>query len=258
MAKITMDASEYEAMKKVEKLLEQSLEKERTLQTKLEKITKEKMEALEQSAMRVVKIHKVETRAIALRLRDTDEIWKHVAHLMGIKTRVPAAMDEMMSNYGYGVVDLERMFFKQTETISEKPSETTIHGLDEVTAEIREEYAKKQSKEVKSKLQGAKAHQEENVTLLKASKQLSIDLDKKDRAMKAFVKELDALKEKTEKLEKNVETSISSVDMLESIETVLKDGYGMWNKAEILDAILKILHNPIKDDGKREHLESKD
>jgi hypothetical protein len=58
MAKIEMDVSEYEAMKEVKKLLEDSLEKERGLSEEIKTLQQEKLDALDKAKHQVVKIVK--------------------------------------------------------------------------------------------------------------------------------------------------------------------------------------------------------
>lgn len=52
MAKITMDTSEYEALKENKTLLEKSLENERKLQEQITKLSDEKIKALEDAKMK--------------------------------------------------------------------------------------------------------------------------------------------------------------------------------------------------------------
>lgn len=147
MAKIEMDLSEYEKMQENKKLLEQSLEKERELQSKIEKLSKdnaeqlvlineEKIKALEDAKMKVVKIRKIENRDY-IRLK-----------------RSPLDMLERLRTFFYNerftngpsthnvVEQLIDSCFEITQTISGPDVEDiTIHGLDEVKQELRAELA---------------------------------------------------------------------------------------------------------------------
>lgn len=154
MAKIEMDISEYEALKENKRLLEQSLEREKEHQTRINQLLEEKNKVLEESKMKVVKITRVERTEHALRKvsnhGDPHYTLRQVCYLLGVPTssiRYPVdtiSTDKLM----------EAFFSKATsETI---PQETiTLHGLDEIQAEIRkslgEEYKQELIQSNKSK-----------------------------------------------------------------------------------------------------------
>jgi len=58
MAKIEMDISEYDIMRENKKLLEDSILKQKELQSQINLLTQEKIKALEDAKMKVIKISK--------------------------------------------------------------------------------------------------------------------------------------------------------------------------------------------------------
>lgn len=262
MAQIKMDVSEYEAMKKVESLLEKSLEKERKLQVKLEKVTKEKVDAMKAAAMKVVKVHKTQVTTNALELRSSDKVWDGLINLLcgnvesqsrggghinienlevNMRMMLRRAGEQRMSQFGYGIVDMEKLFFNKVQSISQEDIETTMHGLDEVKAEIREEYKSSQDAATKRKLKEALVMAEINIGLIDQNKGLNKDLRKKtaafDNSVEATANHLKEISMLGERLKMRKRESVK----IGAIKKLLKDGYGRWNRGELLKSVLKIL-----------------
>lgn len=146
MAKIEMDISEYEIMKENKKLLENSLEKERGLQQRIEQLNKEKIEALEEAKMKVVKISKVETMEHVLVKRDFEDIWGRMREFLlnsfhnnphqGLLTN---RVDSYLQSEGRKLIDI--CFEKTSSSLFSEPTITT-HGLDEIKKELSEKLKK--------------------------------------------------------------------------------------------------------------------
>lgn len=229
MAKIEMDISEYEAMKENKKLLENSLEKERGLQEQIKKLTDEKMKALEDAKMKVVKISKSEVTEHLLRKREDTYIWRELLHLLGLDYRgLPKMPDYIHTDY------LAKVFFEKATSYSMPYEEITTHGLDEIKAEIRNDLKAKMDEETKRKIENAEAALSKNDGLFKENKALTADNSSLTEKNKKLTEQCDELTKKLTDIENGNET-------LEKVKDALKNGYGFWNKSELLDKIISII-----------------
>lgn len=191
MATITMDTSEYEAMKKVEKLLEASVENERKLAEEIKKLNAEKIKALEDAKMKVVKISKIESKQYILAKLDLPMLYARFEDLRTLLN--PSAFTYRTSMSGRGLdenrVKLIGALLEQCYKVEHKSElkEETVEtfGLDEIKKEIREDLDKGLSAEVKRKMQIADNSfetitklKQENRDLTANQSNLIIDLNK--------------------------------------------------------------------------------
>ena len=131
MAKVTMDDSEYELLKENKKLLENSLEKERSLQKEIETLNRDKIKALENANMRVVKINKSEIREFKLIKRDGNQAVNALYRYFRVVDDLPSQA------YNYDVIhNLIEQMFETVESISTPNEDITTHGLDEIKKEL--------------------------------------------------------------------------------------------------------------------------
>jgi hypothetical protein len=138
MATITMDTSEYEAMKDVKRLLEQSLEKERGLQDQIKKLNDEKIKALEDAKMKIIKITKTQVTEHAFIRYDAEKFGRAMAEIFGW-TAFKNVNTDFLKN---GLDRLYYSLFQRVESRTLPVEEFTTCGLDEVKSEIRNELLK--------------------------------------------------------------------------------------------------------------------
>jgi len=146
MAQIRMDVSEYEALKENKRLLENSLAKEHELTKQIEILNKEKMMAYEEAAMKVVITKRTE----------------HTEHIIRPYTILESNdLHHLLSSYGlilgYGeanefMTKLAQRVIKKETVHSPAKVETTLHGLDEVTAMLKKDIEAEISKSTQAKL----------------------------------------------------------------------------------------------------------
>jgi len=229
MAKIEMDISEYEAMKENKTLLEKSLIHERSLQEQIKKLTDEKTKALEDAKMKVVKITKTEITEHIVRKRDDNFIWRELWHMLGLEQRsIPTMPNFIRTDY------LINAFFEKIKSYSMPVEEITMHGLDEIKTEIRNDLHAKIDAETNQKIKDAETILLKNDELLKANRILTIDNDTLTENNKKLVKELDEITKKLTNINNNNK-------LLSDVKDILKNGYGFWNKSKILDRIISII-----------------
>jgi hypothetical protein len=229
MAKIEMDISEYEAMKENKKLLENSLEKERGLQEQIKKLTDEKTKALEDAKMKVVKISKTEITEYLMRKREDSYIWRELWHLLGLDYRgLPKMPDCIHTDH------LASVFFEKVKSYSMPNEETTTHGLDEIKAEIRNDLKAKMDEETNRKIKNAETALSKNDELLKENRTLTTDNGTLTEKNKKLTEQCDELTKKITDIE-------DGNKVLSDVKDTLKNGYGFWNKSELLDKIISII-----------------
>jgi len=76
MAKIEMDMSEYEAMKKVEAVLEQALEREKVLNDEVAELTREKIELLKSNEKVITIVNRVDTTEQIYTYKTANQIYE--------------------------------------------------------------------------------------------------------------------------------------------------------------------------------------
>ncbi len=147
MAQIKMDVSEYEALKENKRLLENSLQKERELTKQIEILSSEKLRAYEEAKMKVV---------ITKRTEHTEHILRPYNILESND------LPYFLSSYGLMVSHAEAIEFitkvaqkmlKKETVQSPAKVETTLHGLDEVTAMLKKDIEAEISEETQAKLE---------------------------------------------------------------------------------------------------------
>jgi SMC interacting uncharacterized protein involved in chromosome segregation len=145
MAQITMDSSEWEAMKKVEALLEKSIEEKDDLHAQIVELNAEKLEVLQNSAQNVTITTKNETVESVMATYSSDQVLERVRNYFerGGGRRGNSHPEYQMRNMDGNFSGFIEMFFQRnTHT---KPTETSVTrvGLDEyiksLTTELREE-----------------------------------------------------------------------------------------------------------------------
>lgn len=233
MAKIEMDISEYEIMKEKQKLLEDSLNKERELQKQVEQLTKDKIKALEDAKMKVVKITKSEVTEHLLRKRvDETYVFRELLHVLGIDYRGLRYKPDFIH-----IDHLRNTFFEKVKSFSNPVEEITICGLDDIKVEIRDELKSKMDDDIKRKIEDAENVLSKNDKLLKENKTLTTDND-------LFIEKNKKLTERCDELAKKLTEIENGNEILMNIKDLLKNGYGFWDRSKILNSIIKQLQVP--------------
>jgi len=230
MAQIKMDISEYESMKDNKKLLENSLEKERYLQEQIKKLTDEKTKTLEDAKMKVVKISRTEITEYLMRKRPDSYVWNELWRFLGLDyRRLPEIPDYINTD------NLINVFFEKVKSSSTPNEEITTHGLDDIKVEIRNDLKKKMDDETNRKIKNAETVLSKNNELLKENRTLVTDNNMLTEKNKNLTKLCDELTKKLIDIENDNK-------VLFYVKDTLKNGYGFWNRSELLDKIISIIN----------------
>lgn len=251
-----MDISEYDIMRENKTLLEKSLENERLLQKDIEKLQKEKIKALEDAKMKVVKITKSEKTEYVYLTNDPYESYRNLTRFLGLNPNEHSQF--VKNNLSYEI--LIDSFFKRTTNYSPTTEEITLHGLDEIKVELRENIKKELNREIQNKLEEAEEMFSEHSKLLESNQKLISNNDDLSKYNKNLLEEKEKLesqlktqketiekelrdsiiKEVSEKVEKEITEGQTSIKIVNKIKEILGDGYGLFNKSDLLDQIINL------------------
>jgi DNA repair exonuclease SbcCD ATPase subunit len=234
MAEIKMDVSEYEIMKDNKRLLEKALEREQQLSAEIERLNKEKIEALENAKMKVIKISRSER---------TDYMYMTHYSEDALKELYITLRHSNYSSYPEFILrapSLLNTIFKKETTTHVLNNEITYHGLDDVRAEIRNDIQSQIDEDTKTKLKEADelinkyAKLMKEVDSLRTSESMYKEgnrklTDKCDEYL-SKINEIDAIMQKDKTI-------------ITDIKDVLKDGYGYWGKAMLLEKIMLLIRD---------------
>lgn len=221
MAKIEMDLSEYERIQENKKLLEKSLENERSLRDEITKLQKEKLEALESAKMKVIKIKRNETTEHILMQHSSRY---DLSRLFNILKEYFAGID----NHYTGAIlnEIVEGLFRKTTSYIIHDDEVTTHGLDEIKEELRIDIEKNINEDIKEKLERASKFQKEKSEILdnlSIATKKNTTLSKENENLIKVIEELEIKLKKTEisleeitKLLENVSKIVSSFNRLTS------------------------------------------
>lgn len=247
MAKITMDTSEYEEMKKVEKLLTDSLDREKELSKQINVLNQEKIKVLEEAKMKVVVVKRSEITEHILTRMHPDMLQTRLTNILTSKQREYRGVGRQSeyelnreTNYLLNAL-IESAFEKRTSTTVPEESITT-KGLDEVKEELRKEAEENLSGIVQSQLETAKKNIAEFSSLHKERDELNEKLKTSHKVEEDLYNLLDAANKKIEELIKEEETKIVE-NKLDVIKDILKEHRGWFNNGNLLSRIEFILRN---------------
>lgn len=224
-----MDLSEYESMKKIEKLLEESLENERTLRKEVERLNGEKLKALEDAKMKIVKVSKIKASETVIQKR----LSINLLEALGISTF--DSLDEMKEKlYCVNLFDIIYECFDIVKTSSPPQVEITTHGLEEVKGEIRQEL----ESEIKQKLKNGEIAM---TKLGELNKQLE-SAEKSRRNMefdKNTIKDvLNTKNAQCESLKKQIE---NLTEIIGKVKEVSCEPAGLFGRKKLIGKIQKAL-----------------
>ncbi len=236
MAKIEMDLSEYESIMENKKLLKESLEKERLLQVKIEELNKEKLTALEDAKMKVIKVVKHEKREYIYQRCSDEMVYRNILNFLNIRF-------DNFQNFQFGSIDnlIERIF---TKTLSHNIpiEEITTCGLDEVKSEIRKSIENSMNDDLKNFKENNIKLNEIVSNLKKDISELKLKNNDLTNDISNLKNENNALIDERNNLVSDIEFYKNSMDKIGMIEEIVKDGYGFFDKSNKLDSIIKILN----------------
>lgn len=223
MAQITMDSSEWESMKKAEKLLEDSLKREKEMSDKIEKLQKEKIEELKSMEKKVVKIIRNETQEFIIAEPPARQFIETVARYLrgeSSTSRKPwnncylSLEDYVLRN----IMDVFRVVKSQgatTETV-------TVHGLDDIKAEIKAQYDRGMDDKIAAKLKRAEQLIEENARLAQENIKLTQKSNIDDGMIDELNKAISAANDYNIKVTKILWAALKIVNSLTVFNTVFK------------------------------------
>ena len=169
MATITMDASEYEALKKNISLLEEAKKKEAELSDEIKQLQQEKIQALKDAQYNVTIVKKsIKNELIYIR-RNPREVFALLQEYFrsgGINRYHGDSELDYIINICFGK--------SQTKDLVEDETITT-RGFDEVKEEIKKDYIEKLSEQIKADLEKLRILESEHVKLLQSNKKIEDD-----------------------------------------------------------------------------------
>ena len=169
MATITMDASEYEALKKNISLLEEAKKKEAELSDEIKQLQQEKIQALKDAQHSVTIIKKSVKNELIYSRRRPSEIFSLLREYFASGTlhRYPESSE---------LDHIINICFQKSQTRDLVEDETiTTRGFDEVKEEIKKDYIEKLSEQTKASLEKLITLESEHVKLLKSNKKIEDD-----------------------------------------------------------------------------------
>ena len=220
-----MDASEWEAMKKNERLLEEALAREKEQSEKIEQLQKEKIEAMELNSKKVTIVEEVHTVERLLCRNSPSHILKNLdamyrAYKSG-STFSGHRHDSMFMGSGYGnITDMEmyrevdilqKLFYTEKSEVRNqngvREKTVTYRGLDQVKAELKDEYLSKLKADTKAELKEGEKAFKKNAKLTQDKKDLrnelklvESNLSHAEKDIKNLTKELELATEKNQAL----------------------------------------------------------
>jgi hypothetical protein len=233
MAKIEMDISEYEVMRENKKLLEQSLEKERSLQEEVKKLNAEKIKALEDAKMKVVKVKRTEVVEYALRKTHNNNHDFLFRLCSALKTSPQTPIGLINTNY-IDYDSFEKLFFEKTRCTSLPIEEVTTCGLDDIKSEIRADLKSEMDEQTKYKLERAEEVLTKMNDLVKENKKLVNVNDSLSKTNENLFEQSTELTKKLNDLE-NIEKKYNQI-----LEILEKDN-SFFKKYKVLSNIKTIL-----------------
>ena len=218
MATITMDASEYEALKKNISLLEEVKKKEAELSDEIKQLQQEKIQALKDAQHSVTIVKKSIKNELIYNRRSPNEIralLKEYFRYAGIsRYHEGSELDHIIN------ICFER---SQTRDLVEDETITT-RGFDEVKEEIRKDYVEKLFEQTKADLEKLMTLESEHAKLLKSNKKIEDDNFK-------ILSELQTYKEKAYNYEQKFK------DLKAEVKKIVQS---KWNVFNYLDNLQKL------------------
>lgn len=226
MAEIKMDVSEYEEMKKVQALLEDSLKRERSLQEENKRLVDEKIKALEDAKMNVTKVEKKIIEEHFYRPYSGYEWhYREPVRFMGCEITE------------YEARNLVRLFFKREKKEKVEKS-ISVHGLDEIKAELRKELKIEIDNDFEAKMQKANQFQQKEIQYLDQIDNLKLHLEKVTDIKDCLIKDKENLEKEVERL---LDNNIDSGERFDRIRDLVNNTPYLQSKQTLCLLIKNIL-----------------
>jgi len=236
MAEIKMDLSEYEKMQENKRLLEDSLKNERTLREQIATLQKEKLEALESTKMKVVKVHKTIKEEALLKVRYS----KH--ELAYILKSIQDLINNGSVHFDYGyeriIEVMAEKFFKKSIFFHEQEPVITTHGMEEIEEELRKQIIDSIDADIKRELESAKAFKLTEHELRQKYSKLESEISELKSTKNGLIT---LLEEKDVIIKSNEEIIASNVKFIDACTEAVKD-HNMFNTFFILSRLKKALN----------------
>jgi hypothetical protein len=218
MAKIEMDISEYEAMKKVEKLLENSLQREQELSGAVELLQKEKIKIMEQNEKSVTIIEEKRITQVLYGKITEEDAMRAICSIANVITGKSPNYNNYSTAFLYDTL-IEKLF-KKSETQDCPPLEKKVvyKGLDEVIERITKEVKESLDNKVKEKLKRLKVLETTYRDLSETYSQMKGEIFILESARETFDKQNDKLCKKVEHLTKRLIQVDSIPNLLFNVE----------------------------------------
>ena len=218
MATITMDASEYEALKKNISLLEEAKKKEAELSDEIKQLQQEKIQALKDAQHSVTIVKKSLKNELIYNRRSPNEI-------LALLKEYFRYVGTNRYHEGSELDHIINICFERSQTRDLVEDETiTTRGFDEVKEEIKKDYIEKLSEQTKASLEKLITLESEHVKLLKSNKKIEDDNFR-------ILSELRTYKEKAFLYEQKFE------DLKTDIKKIVQS---KWNVFNYLDNLQKL------------------
>ena len=147
MATVTMDSSEYELMKENKSLLEQALQREKSLSEEVDRLNKEKIKVLEESSKKISIIRKNRSEEYVMTTNNAYNSLEHFHNLV----RNASNRDSPYS-YKFDFDYIIKNLFTKTKTVDNEQVSYEVVGLDEARTEIEKKIKEDIDRDIKNKL----------------------------------------------------------------------------------------------------------
>jgi hypothetical protein len=235
MAKIEMDLSEYQEIQKVNRLLEESLDKERKLQEEVVALKQEKIDILKDNEKTVTIVERIDHVDTIKTLRPHEVILQNLFSLFkqtnngSYDSYSINAYDHMGSPIVHGLA--EAFFATERQDLYSQEKSVTRVGFDEVRAEVKAEF----EKEIKDGYEMRERSMEGELKRLR----------KEAKANEGLISTNEALIKDNKRLVNNYdffrETSDSHSKGLDKISRLLKDKLTFFNRRTKIGLVKKVL-----------------
>jgi len=249
MAQVKMDASEYEEMKKNARLLEEALAEQKKLHEENKKLKEEKIKALEDAKMKVVKITKDVKVQHALTEKDPEMFLQDFSRAIGRLRRIHSN-----SNSDFGIRSFSDFEFRQllegvpksrilhevrdcfyiTELKEGETVETTTHGLDDIKAELRAEL----DKEYKEDIEKAREIESKHEEIPKELNDAKLDSADSNKLYDSLFKDFSEVKEEKEEVDAKLNTLY---EIVSEIKTTFSEGYSIFTQGNFIKKIKRTI-----------------
>jgi len=237
MATVTMDTSEYELMMKYKSQLESSLKKERELSEEIKKLNDEKIHALENARMKVVKVNTIVKREYLLRKKAPIDVFYRLKQMIN-----------SYGNYEYSedyLKHIQDCFYETISTENSHMAYTEAVGIDEFKVELKEQLKSELDSDVKTKLENYDFYQNKVSSLLEDNKELNktiIQLEGTVQTLEKMCSDYSKNEQSLlEEIKEHENSNTEAVEKIGKIREILHDGYGMFDKSVKLDKIISVI-----------------